>query len=77
MVSLLMKVCAPGLRNTILITVGSWSPYVEMSASYQISASWNASLSGRYTRFNSESKDSPMVDKRGQFTVWSGISYRF
>lgn len=55
----------------------SWSPYVEMNASYQLSDSWNASLSGRYTRFDSEIKDSPMVDKSGQFTVWTGISYSF
>ncbi|WP_409520911.1 MipA/OmpV family protein [Pantoea sp.] len=55
----------------------SWSPYVELSASYQISPQWNASLVGRYTRFDSEIKDSPMIDKSGQTTLWTGISYTF
>ena len=55
----------------------SWSPYVEMSASYQISPQWNAIVVGRYTRFDSEIKESPMVDKSGQATLWTGISYTF
>lgn len=55
----------------------SWSPYLELSASYQISPQWNASIIGRYTRFDDEIKDSPMVDKNGQTTLWTGISYTF
>jgi outer membrane protein len=55
----------------------SWSPYVELNASYQISPQWNASLTGRYTRFDSEIKDSPMIDKSGQALIWTGISYTF
>ncbi|ERK18062.1 MltA-interacting MipA [Pantoea sp. AS-PWVM4] len=55
----------------------SWSPYLEMNASYQISQSWNATVSGRYTRFGSDIKDSPMVNKSGQVTLWTGISYSF
>jgi len=55
----------------------SWSPYVELNASYQLSQNWNASFSGRYTRFDDEIKDSPMVDKNGQVTLWTGLSYSF
>lgn len=55
----------------------SWSPYVELSASYQISPQWNASVVGRYTRFDSEIKNSPMIDKSGQSTLWAGVSYTF
>ena len=55
----------------------SWSPYAEVNASYSITPQWNANLSGRYTRFASEIKDSPMVDKSGQFTIWTGVSYSF
>jgi len=55
----------------------SWSPYVELSASYQIAAQWNVGVVGRYTRFDSEIKDSPMIDKSGQATIWTGVSYTF
>ncbi|WP_416414209.1 MipA/OmpV family protein [Pantoea sp. App145] len=55
----------------------SWSPYLELDANYQIGSNWNASLSGRYTRFDNEIKDSPMVSKSGQVTLWTGISYNF
>lgn len=55
----------------------SWSPYAELSVNYRISEQWNASLTGRYTRFDNEIKDSPMVDKSGQAIVYTGISYTF
>ena len=55
----------------------SWSPYVELNASYQLTQNWNARFSGRYTRFDDEVKDSPMVDKNGQVTLWTGLSYSF
>lgn len=55
----------------------SWSPYVELSASYQIAPQWNASVMGRYIRFDSEIKDSPMIDKSGQALIWTGVSYTF
>jgi len=55
----------------------SWSPYVELSASYQIAPQWNASVMGRYVRFDSEIKDSPMIDKSGQALIWTGVSYTF
>lgn len=56
---------------------GSWNPYLELTAAYAINQSWNASVSGRYTRLSSEVKDSPMVDNNSQVTVWTGISYTF
>lgn len=56
---------------------GSWNPYLELTAAYAISPSWNATLSGRYTRLSNEVKDSPMVDNNSQVTVWTGISYTF
>lgn len=55
----------------------SWNPYVELNASYQLSTQWNATVSGRYTRLSSEVKDSPMVDRDDQVSVWTGISYSF
>lgn len=55
----------------------SWSPYVELTASYQIATQWNIGITGRYTRFDSEIKDSPMIDKSGQATLWTGVSYSF
>ena len=55
----------------------SWSPYAELSVNYRINAQWNAALVGRYTRFDDEIKDSPMVDKSGQTALWTGISYSF
>lgn len=55
----------------------SWSPYVELSVNYQINKQWNASLVGRYTRFDDEIKDSPMIDKNGQTLLWTGVSYSF
>jgi len=32
---------------------------------------------GRYVRFDSEIKDSPMIDKSGQALIWTGVSYTF
>ncbi|MFH8134699.1 MipA/OmpV family protein [Pantoea osteomyelitidis] len=55
----------------------SWSPYVELSLNYRLNEQWNASVVGRYTRFDDEIKDSPMIDKSGQTTLWTGISYSF
>ncbi|WP_067701347.1 MULTISPECIES: MipA/OmpV family protein [unclassified Erwinia] len=55
----------------------SWSPYLELTAAYAINQSWNASLSGRYTRLSSEVKDSPMVDNNAQVMLWTGVSYTF
>lgn len=55
----------------------SWNPYVELSANYRLTDSWNAGLYGRYTRLADEVKDSPMVDRDSQISVWTGINYRF
>lgn len=55
----------------------SWTPYAQVSAAYQISESWNATAAARYTRPASDIKDSPMVDKDSQITVWGGLSYTF
>ncbi|MDN0086610.1 MipA/OmpV family protein [Yersinia nurmii] len=55
----------------------SWSPYAELSAHYQINASWNAFFLGRYIQLSSEVKNSPMVDKSYTGIVWTGVTYTF
>ncbi len=55
----------------------SWSPYVELAANYSINKEWNAFFSGRYTRLDSEVKDSPMVDKSYAGMLISGVTYTF
>lgn len=55
----------------------SWSPYLEVTAGWKIADSWNATLSGRYTRLGSDIKDSPMVDQDSQVLLWTGVSYTF
>lgn len=55
----------------------SWSPYIELTADYRLNDSWRATLAGRYTRLDSEVTDSPMVDKNGETSLWTGISYTF
>lgn len=55
----------------------SWDPYIEMTAVWSLSASWNVTVSGRYTRLNNEIKNSPMVGKNGLFSMWTGVSYTF
>lgn len=55
----------------------SWNPYMELTATYALNANWTASASGRYTHLSDEVKDSPMVDRNSQVTVWTGISYTF
>ncbi|AJI95499.1 mltA-interacting protein [Yersinia ruckeri] len=55
----------------------SWSPYFELSANYQINASWNAFFMGRYIHLADEIKNSPMVDKSYTGLVWTGVTYTF
>lgn len=55
----------------------SWNPYLELTANWAINRSWNATVGGRYTRLSSEVKDSPMVSKSSQASVWTGLSYTF
>ncbi|MBW7983258.1 MipA/OmpV family protein [Enterobacillus tribolii] len=55
----------------------SWSPYLELSASYEITKQWNAFVMGRYIRLASEIKDSPMVDKSYTGVFWTGVTYTF
>jgi len=55
----------------------SWSPYVELTAGWNISEHWNATLAGRYSRLGDEIKDSPMVDTSSQMLLWTGVSYTF
>ncbi|WP_213993676.1 MipA/OmpV family protein [Sodalis sp. dw_96] len=54
-----------------------WSPYLEMTAVYALTDSWHASVMARYTRLNSEVKDSPMVNANSTTTVGVGLTYRF
>jgi len=55
----------------------SWTPYVELSANYQINEAWNAFFMGRYVQLSDEVKDSPMVDKSYTGMLWTGVSYSF
>ncbi len=41
----------------------SWSPYTELSASYNFLGDWSVYGTARYTRLSDEVTDSPMVDK--------------
>ncbi|ATA26930.1 MltA-interacting protein MipA [Brenneria goodwinii] len=54
-----------------------WSPYVELSANYQINSSWSAWATGRYIRLSDETKDSPIVDSSYSAVMSAGVSYRF
>ncbi|MEE3661495.1 MipA/OmpV family protein [Brenneria sp. g21c3] len=54
-----------------------WSPYVELSANYQINPSWSAWAVGRYTRLSDEVKESPIVDSSYSAAMSVGVSYRF
>jgi len=44
---------------------------------YYYGVSGHESVMGRYVRFDSEIKDSPMIDKSGQALIWTGVSYTF
>ncbi|WP_241644936.1 MipA/OmpV family protein [Rosenbergiella metrosideri] len=55
----------------------SWSPYVDISATYQLTRDWTVVAGARYTHFDNEIKHSSMVDKSGQTTVWTGVNYQF
>lgn len=55
----------------------SWSPYLDLSAAYQLTRDWKVIAGARYTQFDNEIKHSSMVDKSHQTTVWTGISYQF
>ncbi|ACZ77019.1 MltA-interacting MipA family protein [Dickeya parazeae Ech586] len=64
-----------GLRN--YQPNDGWSPYVELSAGYQINSNWSSWVSGRYIHLSDEVKDSPMVDKSYNLMLGGGVSYRF
>ncbi|XTZ36810.1 MipA/OmpV family protein [Salmonella enterica] len=55
----------------------SWSPYLELTASYRLTDSWSVYGSGRYTHISDEIKDSPMVDKSWAGLFSAGVTYRF
>ncbi len=55
----------------------SWSPYVDVSASYALTRDWTVIAGARYTRFDNEIKHSSMVNKSGQTSLWTGVSYQF
>ncbi|AKJ42593.1 MipA/OmpV family protein [Pragia fontium] len=55
----------------------SWSPYAELTANYRFNPNWSAFATGRYTRLDSEVKDSPMVDKSYTALIATGITYTF
>ncbi|MGV3344310.1 MipA/OmpV family protein [Enterobacteriaceae bacterium LUAb1] len=55
----------------------SWMPYAEVTASYRLNSHWNGFASVHYTALSSEVKESPIIDKRSQVLLWTGINYRF
>ncbi|ACY62337.1 hypothetical protein YPD8_1654 [Yersinia pestis D182038] len=55
----------------------SWSPYLELSANYNINPNWNAFFTGRYIRLANEVKNSPMVDQSYTGVLWTGVTYTF
>lgn len=55
----------------------SWSPYLELTASYRLTDNWSVYGSGRYTHLADEIKDSPMVDKSWAGLLSAGVTYRF
>lgn len=54
-----------------------WLPYAEVAANWTMDSHWHLSAGARYTRFSNDIKNSPMLDKNGETTIWSGIAYRF
>lgn len=55
----------------------SWSPYLELTASYRLTDNWSVYGTGRYTHLSDEVKDSPMVDKSWGGLLSAGVTYRF
>lgn len=55
----------------------SWSPYIEMTVHHKIDNNWSASLAGRITQLSDEVKDSPMVSRSYNSTMFVGVSYNF
>ncbi|OCQ52953.1 MltA-interacting protein precursor [Photorhabdus australis subsp. thailandensis] len=55
----------------------SWTPYLELSASYKFNQKWSAFVMGRIERLPDEIKDSPMVNKSYSSIAWAGITYSF
>ncbi|HHL2711377.1 TPA: MipA/OmpV family protein [Yersinia enterocolitica] len=55
----------------------SWSPYLELTANYNINPNWNAFFTGRYIHLANEVKNSPMVDASWTGVLWTGITYTF
>lgn len=54
-----------------------WLPYADLTAAWIIDTHWILSAGARYTRFSSDIKSSPMLDKSAETSIWSGIAYRF
>ncbi|MGJ5666019.1 MipA/OmpV family protein [Morganella morganii] len=64
-----------GLEN---YDVGSGiSPFIEFSASYNIYNNWNLFITGRYSKIDSDIRNSPMVDKSYSGFAFTGIIYSF
>lgn len=55
----------------------SWSPYLELTASYRLAENWNVFGAARYTRLSDEVTDSPMVDKSWAGILSTGVTYSF
>lgn len=55
----------------------SWTPYVDITATYSIDSQWSVMAGGRYAKLTSKIKNSPMVDASSEAMLWTGINYRF
>lgn len=55
----------------------SWSPYVEMNVNHKFDNHWTASVGGRLTHLSDEVKDSPMVSRTYNTTMFVGVNYQF
>ncbi|MEQ0188803.1 MipA/OmpV family protein [Klebsiella sp. CN_Kp098] len=55
----------------------SWSPYVELSATWRFAPRWSAFVTGRYTHLATGIQDSEMVDGTGTGMLWTGVTWAF
>jgi outer membrane protein len=53
----------------------SWNPFVGLGVSYSITPQLTLLTSGRYTLLDNEIKNSPMVDKNYDFSLFTGMSW--
>lgn len=55
----------------------SWSPYIELKASYNFTGNWSIYSSGSYEKISKTVDKSPMVDKSWSGALSAGFTYHF